>query len=39
VGEVTRTDVAQAQAARAPPVAALDLARANLKTSAPPSSG
>ncbi len=33
VGEVTRTDVAQAQARRAASVAALDLARANLKTS------
>lgn len=33
VGEVTRTDVAQAQARRAQAVAALDLARANLKTS------
>jgi outer membrane protein len=33
VGEVTRTDVAQAQARRAGAVAALDLARANLKTS------
>ena len=33
VGEVTRTDVAQAQARRAAAVAALDLARANLKTS------
>ena len=33
VGEVTRTDVAQAQARRASAVAALDLARANLKTS------
>ena len=32
VGEVTRTDVAQAQARRAAAVAALDLARANLKT-------
>ena len=32
-GEVTRTDVAQAQARRAGAVAALDLARANLKTS------
>lgn len=33
VGEVTRTDVAQAQARRAGAVSALDLARANLKTS------
>jgi outer membrane protein len=33
VGEVTHTDVAQAQARRAGAVAALDLARANLKTS------
>jgi len=33
VGEVTRTDVAQAQARRAAAVAALDVARANLKTS------
>ena len=33
VGEVTRTDVAQAQARRAAAVAALDLASANLKTS------
>lgn len=33
VGEVTRTDVAQAQARRALAVSALDLARANLKTS------
>ena len=33
VGEVTRTDVAQAQARRAGTVSALDLARANLKTS------
>jgi len=33
VGEVTRTDVAQAEARRAASVAALDLARANLKTS------
>jgi outer membrane protein len=33
VGEVTRTDVAQAQARRASAVSALDLARANLKTS------
>ncbi len=33
VGEVTRTDVAQAQARRAASVSALDLARANLKTS------
>ena len=33
VGEVTRTDVAQAEASRAISVAALDLARANLKTS------
>ena len=33
VGEVTRTDVAQAQARRAAAVSALDLARANLKTS------
>ena len=33
VGEVTRTDVAQAEARRAAAVAALDLARANLKTS------
>ncbi len=33
VGEVTRTDVAQAQARRAAAVAALDLARSNLKTS------
>ena len=33
VGEVPRTDVAQAQARRAASVAALDLARANLKTS------
>jgi outer membrane protein len=33
VGEVTRTDVAQAEARRAGAVAALDLARANLKTS------
>ncbi len=33
VGEVTRTDVAQAQARRAGAVAALDLARANLKSS------
>jgi outer membrane protein len=32
-GEVTRTDVAQAQARRAAGVSALDLARANLKTS------
>src|SRR5262245_11854587 len=33
VGEVTKTDLAQAQARRAAAVAALDLARANLKTS------
>jgi len=33
VGEVTRTDVAQAQARRAGSVSQLDLARANLKTS------
>ena len=33
VGEVTRTDVAQAQARRAGAVSALDLARSNLKTS------
>jgi outer membrane protein len=33
VGEVTRTDVAQAQARRAGAVSALDLARANLQTS------
>ena len=33
VGEVTRTDVAQAEARRAASVSALDLARANLKTS------
>ncbi len=33
VGEVTRTDVAQAQARRADSVAQLDLAKANLKTS------
>jgi outer membrane protein len=33
VGEVTRTDVAQAEARRAGAVAALDLARANLKSS------
>ena len=33
VGEVTRTDVAQAESSRATSVAALDLARANLKTS------
>lgn len=33
VGEVTRTDVAQAQARRAGAVSSLDLARANLKTS------
>jgi outer membrane protein len=33
VGEVTRTDVAQAEARRAAAVAALDLARANLKSS------
>ena len=33
VGEVTRTDVAQAESRRATSVAALDLARANLKTS------
>jgi outer membrane protein len=33
VGEVTRTDVAQAEASRAAAVGALDLARANLKTS------
>ena len=33
VGEVTRTDVAQAQARRAAAVSALELARANLKTS------
>lgn len=33
VGEVTRTDVAQAQARRAATVSDLDLARANLKTS------
>ncbi len=33
VGEVTRTDVAQAQARRAASVSALDLARANLKSS------
>ena len=33
VGEVTRTDVAQAQARRAASVSALDLAKANLKTS------
>ena len=32
VGEVTRTDVAQAEARRAASVSALDLARANLKT-------
>jgi outer membrane protein len=33
VGDVTKTDVAQAEARRAQAVAALDLARANLKTS------
>jgi outer membrane protein len=33
VGEVTRTDVAQAQARRSRSVSALDLAKANLKTS------
>lgn len=33
VGEVTRTDVAQAQARRAAAVSALDLAKANLKSS------
>jgi outer membrane protein len=33
VGEVTRTDVAQAEARRAASVSALDLARSNLKTS------
>lgn len=33
VGEVTRTDVAQAQARRSGSVSALDLAKANLKTS------
>lgn len=33
VGEVTRTDVAQAEARRARAVSALDLARANLRTS------
>ncbi len=33
VGEVTRTDLAQAQARRAAAVSALDLARANIKTS------
>lgn len=33
VGEVTRTDVAQAQARRAAAISALDLARANLQTS------
>ncbi len=33
VGEVTRTDVAQAQARRSGAVSALDLARANLRTS------
>jgi outer membrane protein len=33
VGEVTRTDVAQAEARRAGAVSALDLAKANLKTS------
>ncbi len=33
VGEVTRTDVAQAESRRATAVAALDLARANLKNS------
>ncbi|MEZ5843799.1 MAG: TolC family outer membrane protein [Hyphomicrobiaceae bacterium] len=33
VGEVTKTDVAQAEARRAGAVSALDLARANLKTS------
>lgn len=33
VGEVTRTDVAQAEARRAAAVSALDLAKANLKTS------
>ncbi|MBL8566948.1 MAG: TolC family outer membrane protein [Hyphomicrobiaceae bacterium] len=33
VGEVTRTDVAQAQARRAGSVSALDLAKANLKSS------
>jgi outer membrane protein len=33
VGEVTRTDVAQAEAQRAASVAALDLAKANLKVS------
>jgi outer membrane protein len=33
VGEVTRTDVAQAESRRATSVAALDLARANLKNS------
>lgn len=33
VGEVTRTDVAQAQARRAAAVSALDLAKANLQTS------
>ncbi|MCL4768426.1 MAG: TolC family outer membrane protein [Hyphomicrobiaceae bacterium] len=33
VGEVTRTDVAQAEARRAGAISALDLARANLRTS------
>jgi len=33
VGEVTRTDVAQAEARRAGAISSLDLARANLKTS------
>jgi outer membrane protein len=33
VGEVTRTDVAQAEARRAAAISALDLARSNLKTS------
>lgn len=33
VGEVTKTDVAQAQARRAAAISALDLARANLRTS------
>lgn len=33
VGEVTRTDVAQAEARRAAAISALDLARANLQTS------
>ena len=33
VGEVTRTDVAQAEARRAASISALDLARSNLKTS------